>query len=84
MQTRTLIALYERGVHETLLNEIVRRVLSVARPDRVILFGAAVAGQVTKDSDLDLPVVEPILANTHERSEQIRGALDDIGYPVTS
>jgi hypothetical protein len=51
----------------------VRRVLSVARPDRVILFGAAVAGQVTK-----------ILANTHERSEQIRGALDDIGYPVTS
>jgi hypothetical protein len=29
------------GVDETLLNEIVHRVLSVARPDRIILFGSA-------------------------------------------
>jgi predicted nucleotidyltransferase len=54
------------GVAETLLNEIVRRVLSVARPDRIILFGSAAAGQMTKDSDLDLLVVEPVLANTRE------------------
>jgi predicted nucleotidyltransferase len=70
------------GVDETLLNEIVRRVLSVARPDRIILFGSAAAGQMTKDSDLDLLVVEPVLANTHDRSVEIRGALGDIGYPV--
>jgi uncharacterized protein len=70
------------GVDETLLKEIVRRVLSVARPDRIILFGSAAAGQMTKDSDLDLLVVEPVLANTHERSVQIRGALGDIRYPI--
>lgn len=70
------------GVDETLLNEIVRRVLSVARPDRIILFGSAAAGQMTTDSDLDLLVVEPVLANTHERRVEIRGALGDIGYPV--
>ena len=53
------------GVDETLLNEIVRRVLSVARPDRIILFGSAATGQMTKGSDIDLLVVEPALANTH-------------------
>jgi predicted nucleotidyltransferase len=70
------------GVDETLLNEIVRRVLSVARPDRIILFGSAAAGQMTKDSDIDLLVVEPAPANTHERRVEIRGAVGDVGYPV--
>ncbi|MGO4880230.1 MAG: nucleotidyltransferase domain-containing protein [Bryobacteraceae bacterium] len=70
------------GVDETLTNEIVRRVLSVAHPDKIILFGSAASGQMTKDSDLDLLVVEPVLENTHERSVEIRGALGDIGYPL--
>jgi len=60
----------------------VRRVLSVARPDRIILFGSAVTGRMTKDSDVDLLVVEQAPANTRERSVEIRGALGDIGYPV--
>src|SRR6266545_7318403 len=62
------------GVDETLLNEVVRRVLTVARPDRIILFGSAATGEMTKDSDIDLLVVEPALANTHERRLAIRGA----------
>ena len=70
------------SVDETLLNEVVRRVLTVARPDRIILFGSAATGQMTKDSDIDLLVVEPTLANTHERRVAIRGAVGDIGYPV--
>jgi predicted nucleotidyltransferase len=70
------------NVDETLLNEVVRRVLTVARPDRIILFGSAVTGQMTKDSDIDLLVVEPALASTHERRVAIRGAVGDIGYPV--
>ena len=70
------------AVSETLLEEIVRRVLSVARPDRIILFGSAVTGSMTKDSDIDLLVVEPSLANTRDRSVEIRDALGDIGYPV--
>ena len=70
------------NVDETLLTEVVRRVLTVARPDRIILFGSAATGQMTKDSDIDLLVVEPTLANTHERRVAIRGAVGDIGYPV--
>ncbi len=66
-------------VDETLLNEVVRRVLTVARPDRIILFGSAAAGQMTKDSDIDLLVVESALANTHERRVAIRGAVGSRG-----
>ena len=70
------------GVDETLLNEVVRRVLTVARPDRIILFGSAATGQMTEDSDLDLLVVEPAPANTRDRSIRIRRALGDVHYPV--
>ena len=70
------------GVDDVVLSEIVRRVVSVARPDRIILFGSAVTGQMTKDSDIDLLVVEPAPANTHERSVEIRRAVGDIGCPV--
>ena len=69
------------GVDETLLNEVVRRVLTVARPDRIILFGSAATGQMTEDSDLDL-LVEPEPVNTRDRSIKIRRALGDVHYPV--
>jgi hypothetical protein len=61
------------GVDETLLNEVVRRILTVARPDRIILFGSAATGQMTKDSDIDLLVMESAPANTHERRVRCPG-----------
>ncbi|MGA7235721.1 MAG: nucleotidyltransferase domain-containing protein [Bryobacteraceae bacterium] len=70
------------GVDETLLNEVVRRVLTVARPNRIILFGSGVTGQMTEDSDLDLLVVEPHPANTRDRSVKIRRALGDVHHPI--
>jgi uncharacterized protein len=69
-------------VDDNLLSEVVRRVLTVARPDKIILFGSAASGQMTQDSDLDLLVVEPEPANTRERSVCIRRALGDVRYPV--
>ncbi|MGD0773742.1 MAG: nucleotidyltransferase domain-containing protein [Candidatus Solibacter sp.] len=69
-------------VDETLLDEVVRRVLTVARPERIILFGSAATGQMTEDSDLDLLVVESEPANTRDRSVRIRRALGDVRYPV--
>jgi predicted nucleotidyltransferase len=70
------------GVDEALLDQIVHRVLTVAQPDRIILFGSAATGKMTRDSDIDLLVVEPAPANTRERSVEIRDAVGDIGYPV--
>ena len=70
------------AVDEALTQEIVRRILTVAEPDRVILFGSAATGAMTRDSDIDLLVVEPAPENTRNESIRIRRALGDIGYPV--
>ena len=39
------------------LEEIVRRVVEVARPERIILFGSAARGEMGPHSDVDLLVV---------------------------
>lgn len=70
------------GVDETLLKEVVRRVLTAARPEKIILFGSAATDQMTADSDIDLLVVEPEPADTRDRSVEIRRALGGVQYPV--
>ncbi len=40
------------------LEEIVRRIVEVARPERIVLFGSAARGETGPDSDLDLLVVK--------------------------
>jgi predicted nucleotidyltransferase len=69
------------GVNQTLLAEIVRRILTVARPDRVILFGSAATGEMTKASDIDLLIVEPRPGNRHEEAVQVRDAIGSVDYP---
>ena len=39
------------------LDEIVRRVVEVAQPERIILFGSAARGEMTRHSDVDLLIV---------------------------
>ncbi len=70
------------GIDDRLTQEVVRRVLTAAKPDRVILFGSAATGRMTGDSDIDLLIVEPAPANRHEESVKIRRAIGNIGYPV--
>jgi predicted nucleotidyltransferase len=69
------------GVDETLLNEVVRRVLSVARPERIVLFGSAAAGRMNRDSDIDLLVLEPTPRNPRKESVRIGDALRGLGFP---
>ena len=40
------------------LNEIVRRIVEVARPERIILFGSAARGEMDPHSDVDLLIVK--------------------------
>jgi predicted nucleotidyltransferase len=70
------------GIDQTLAHELVRRILAAAAPDRIILFGSAAAGNMNRDSDIDLLVVEPNPANTRQESVRIRRALGDVGYPI--
>ena len=69
------------GIDESLLSEILRRILSVAAPDRIILFGSAAAGEMTRDSDIDLLIVEADPGDQREESVRLRGALSGLGYP---
>jgi predicted nucleotidyltransferase len=70
------------GIDESLTAEIVRRILSVTKPDRIILFGSAATGRMTRDSDIDLLVVEPAPGNTRDQSVRIRSAIGSVGHPV--
>ena len=70
------------GVDESVLSEVVRRVLAVAKPDRIILFGSAATGRMTKDSDIDILVVSPAAKNRHEESVAITDAIGDVRFAV--
>ncbi|HPO16562.1 MAG TPA: nucleotidyltransferase domain-containing protein [Candidatus Hydrogenedentes bacterium] len=69
------------ALDEQLLKEIVRRILDVASPERIILFGSASKGEMTSDSDIDLLIVEPEIHNRQEEYARIRRALGDLEYP---
>jgi len=73
-QTRT-------GIDDALIEEIVRRVLSVAKPDKIIVFGSAAAGAMTGDSDIDLLVVESQVRDRRRESVEIGDALRGLGFP---
>ncbi|MYB32159.1 MAG: nucleotidyltransferase domain-containing protein [Acidobacteria bacterium] len=40
------------------LDEVVRRIIEVARPERIILFGSGARGEMGRHSDIDLLIVK--------------------------
>ncbi len=69
------------GIDDTLIAEIIRRILSVTRPDRIILFGSAATGEMTRDSDIDLLILEASPNNMREERARIRRTLRGLDYP---
>jgi len=67
-------------IKETLIREIVRRIVSVTQPERIILFGSASTGQMTKDSDIDLLVIDRSPHDNHDERLRIRQALGDLDH----
>jgi predicted nucleotidyltransferase len=71
----------EMGIDEKLREEIVRRVRSVVRADRIILFGSAATGEMTRDSDIDLLILEVAPSNVREQLLRVRQTLRGLDYP---
>ena len=69
------------GIDEQTIQEIVQRILTAARPDKSILFGSAATGPMTRDSDVDLLIVEPDTSDQRNEYVRIIKALWDIRYP---
>jgi len=68
--------------NEDVLKKVVERILTVAKPKRIILFGSAATNSIGPDSDLDLLVIEPGLKNQREESTRLREALGDFDIPI--
>jgi len=58
-----------------LLDEVVRRVVEVASPDRIILFGSAARGEAGDDSDLDLLVVKAGVPHRRRLAQRVYRSL---------
>jgi len=69
------------NIDAELLQDIVRRILTVAKPDRILLFGSAATGEMTADSDIDLLILESAVANPRKESVRLRSALRGLGFP---
>jgi predicted nucleotidyltransferase len=71
----------EMAIDSDKLEEVVRRVVEVAQPDRIILFGSAVRGEMGPNSDLDMLVVK---SGVHRRhlAQAIYLHLIGVGFPV--
>lgn len=68
-------------LNEDALREIVRRIVDVAQPERIILFGSAARGEMSPNSDVDLLVVK---SGAHRRhlAEMIYRQLIGVEYAV--
>lgn len=62
-------------VDETLLEQIVRRILTVGSPQKIVLFGSRARGDYQSDSDIDLLIIEESSLPRFKRSSRYRKAL---------
>lgn len=62
--------------------EVVRRIVAVADPEQVIVFGSRARGEHHLDSDLDLLVVKESREPRYKRAGALYGALADLPLEV--
>ena len=72
-----------RRVNQEILDDVIRRVVEVAEPDRIILFGSAARGDMHRHSDVDLLIVKEggdsnLRALIYEKLYGVRVAVDVI------
>ena len=69
------------GIDERLVQEIVRRLVGAGSPDRIILFGSAATGNMDRDSDIDLLIVQKSAADRRHEAVRLRAALRGLSHP---
>jgi len=67
---------------DSLLAEAVRRVVEIAHPDKIILFGSGARGESGPESDLDLLVIKSGAENRGRLARDIYRGLFGIAVPV--
>ena len=64
------------------LDDVIRRIVGVVRPEKIILFGSAVRGAMEPDSDLDLLIVVKEGADELDLMARIYRKLHGVGVAV--
>jgi len=64
------------------IETLVRRIVEVARPDRIVLFGSAARGEMGPDSDLDVLVVKSGVEHRRRLAQDIYMNLSGVGVGV--
>jgi predicted nucleotidyltransferase len=67
--------------HEV-LEEIVKRILSRMRAERIVLFGSRARGDAHPGSDFDIMIISESTRPRHERSAPLYAALADLPVEV--
>jgi len=70
------------SVKREVLDEIIRRIVEVAQPDKIILFGSAVRGEMGPNSDVDLLVIKANVVHRGRLAEKIYMRLIGVGQAV--
>ena len=65
-----------------ILDEVIRRIVKVAQPEQVILFGSTSRDETTPHSDIDLLIVKKPGSNRREYEQKIYRSLFGIMVPV--
>jgi uncharacterized protein len=69
-------------MHMKPLNDVIARIVDVAHPDRIILFGSAARDTARPDSDLDFLVIKRGVTSRRRLAQAIYRALVGIPVPV--
>ena len=67
---------------QTVVDELVRRIVEAVHPLEIILFGSAARGQMGSDSDLDVLVVMPEGVHRRHTAGHIYEQLFGFGFPA--
>ncbi len=68
-------------INQATIDEIVRRIVNAAMPDKIILFGSYVYGSPDEDSDIDLLIIKSKIESKIKEYVKIRKSLKGIRYP---
>lgn len=68
--------------NKKLLDEVTRRIVASVKPQRILLFGSAARGRMSKDSDLDMLVVMRKSVHRRQIAQTIYRNLHGTGIAV--
>jgi len=63
------------------ISQMVKRIVEEFHPEKVILFGSMARGEQTPDSDVDLPVIMPMVDDRRGLRIAMRRRLSGMGLP---